>query len=71
MMLKFCEMEEQPRVKIGICDLHHHPSDPLLFCGNPYSPFEIFDFQYMNVIAAHAISFYRMRNWRDRLGVCA
>jgi len=35
------------RIKIGICGLHDHPSDPFLFCGffsDPYSPFEIFYF---------------------------
>jgi len=34
-------------VKIGICDLHYHPSVPscfMTFFSNPYSPFEIFNF---------------------------
>jgi len=36
------------RVKIGICGLHYHPSDP-------YSPFEIFNFFYTSLFPFFAI----------------
>jgi len=42
------------RVKIGICGLYYHPSNPFLFCGffsDPYSPFKIFQFFITLIIA--------------------
>jgi len=45
------------RIKIGICGLYYHPSDPFLFCGffnDPCSPFEIFKF-YTSLLPSFAI----------------
>jgi len=33
--------------------LHYHPSDPFLFCGSPYSPFEIY---YTSIVSDYHIT---------------
>jgi len=47
------------RVKIGICGLHYHPSNPFMaFFSDPYSPFEIFNF-----LLHYFISFFAIHLW--------
>ena len=49
------------RVKIGICGLHYHPSDPFLFCGffsDPYSHFKISNFLFMKYNKSEPFSNY-------------